>query len=171
MSYPEVKHLEALSGYLEALRVSSIKELRRGGEHTDIVDVQLNFIGIHTQRDRQRRDKKIAEERRRLQHEIDESETEAEREDSQRRLAAVNEQALKDFGLGGKPIDLNNPIKGYRAKINGRLRDVYAKIREGSRPMGKLADHFENCITSAEDGYIYSPPEPIPLWKLDKFEI
>src|SRR5262249_10460097 len=109
----------------------------------------------------------IQEDRRRLQQEIDEAENDVDRADSERRLAALNAKVKKDLGLGGQPRDLNNPLKRYRAKIHGRLRDVYAKMREGSQPLKKLADHFETYITSTESGYTYAPPEPLPPWKLD----
>jgi hypothetical protein len=111
----------------------------------------------------------IKTERRRYQSEIEEAENDVERADSEKRLAKLNAEALKVIGPRG-PIDLNNPVKKYRANIHGRLKDLYAKLRSGPRPAEKLASRFESTISSNSNGYVYDPPPPAPSWRLTTSE-
>jgi hypothetical protein len=107
----------------------------------------------------------IRNEMTRLRNEIDEAENEVERADSERRLADLTARLNAATGLRGEPRDLNSLTDKLRPRIWGRIKKVYEKLRElKPKPMEALANHFESCIRSTADGFLYDPPFPRPGW-------
>ena len=101
----------------------------------------------------------------RLRREIEESENDAERADSQRRYDELLTQLRTDSGPGRKVRDLNSLTDKLRPKIVGRLKTAYQKLRDATPPLNKLADHLENSVSACRTGFVYSPPSPAPAWE------
>jgi len=103
----------------------------------------------------------------RLQTEIATADDEIERADSQRQLDELTAHVLPAIGLQGRARDMNNLTDKLRPKIWGRIKTVNDKLRRAMPPMPNLAKHFEGCITSTTDGFIYDPPAPVPHWQTE----
>jgi hypothetical protein len=103
----------------------------------------------------------------RLQTEIETADDEIERADSQRQLDELTAHLLPAIGLQGKARDMNNLTDKLRPKIWGRINTVNEKLRQAMPPMPNMAKHFEECITSTTDGFLYNPPAPVPQWQTE----
>jgi len=165
----ESGHLPHLAGITTLVQLLRSPDKRVSWAELLGAGVVVDRQGRHPVLDAEALSRFRAEERR-LRQEIDEAENEAEKADSERALDALTKQGKKDLGLGGNPRELNTTVHRLRARVHGRLKKVYAKMREGAKPLSKLANHLECAITSSADGYVYNPPEPLRRWHLDPGE-
>jgi hypothetical protein len=72
-------------------------------------------------------------------------------------------------GRAGKDRDLNNVYDKLRSRIRGTLNTAFEKLRSMDRPMKKLADHLDLCISSEGSTFIYRPVPSIS-WQTEKLD-
>jgi hypothetical protein len=103
----------------------------------------------------------------RLMDEVEEAEDEIEKADSQRRLDELKSEIRRTTGIRGKPRDLNSIVNRMRPMIWDRLNTIIRRLRSSTPPLNRVAEHFEKCISSNANGFIYDPPPATPSWLVE----
>ncbi len=85
----------------------------------------------------------------------------------QREIVEIRSIVRTSTGLGNHPRDLNNPINKLRPQISGSLNTAYKKLRICNPPLQKIAEHFEQTVSSKGDTFIYDPRTAAPSWLTD----
>jgi len=104
----------------------------------------------------------IAAKRRELRADIDNADTDLERDESRAELETLEAEAKKMFGLAGKARDLNNPNDRLRPKLLARKTRACKQIKNSG--LSELAGHLDLSIVSDGDCLVYRSTIPNIAW-------
>jgi len=104
----------------------------------------------------------ITAKRRQLQADIENADTDFERDESRKELETLEREAAKLFGLTGKARDLNNPNDRLRAKLLGRKTRACKQMKDNG--LSELAELFDLAVVSEGDCLVYRSATPNIAW-------
>lgn len=97
-----------------------------------------------------------------LRADIENADSELERDELRAELETLEAEAKKMYGLRGKARDLNNPNDGLRAKLLGRKNRACKTMKDSG--LSKLAEHLDSSIVSKGACLLYRSTTPNIAW-------
>jgi hypothetical protein len=79
-------------------------------------------------------------------------------------VARIKAELNRATNKWGKPRDLNSRYSSLRSSIHGSLQRAFTKLQKAQPPMNRLANHFNQNISSSEGIFRYSPEGTPPNW-------
>jgi hypothetical protein len=104
----------------------------------------------------------ITAKRTQLRADIENADSDLERDELRAELETLEAEAKKMFALRGKARDLNNPNDGLRAKLLARKKRACKTMKDSG--LSKLAEYLDSSIVSAGACLVYRSATPNITW-------
>jgi len=149
--------------------------IRRSNESVPMIDLISLVEGEHQRADSSSLQPVLDDKaKKNIAKEVSELKVDLERAKRDNDLAAVDrltgeintleQHYAASTGLGGRSRELKDKTGTHRASIHGALKRAYKALRGAKPPLSKVADHFENSISSESGTFIYRPVDAQPAW-------